>query len=246
VTTGPSAKTVPRVIAHRGASSDRPENTFSAFDEALKQGCDGIEMDIQLTRDEVPVIYHDKTLARVGGGRSRVSQLTLGELPHMPTLEDVLPRYAHRTQLFLEIKTREGTAGAPRHLLLARLTARMVKQLKMRSAARISILSFDATVLEAVRQSAPRIPRVLNMAPPARLSPGLAARLADFSALSVDIRQLTPRFASAVRRAGCPLLAFTCNRPRTVSLALAAGVSGIITNRPAWLRHKLVSKDDGC
>jgi glycerophosphoryl diester phosphodiesterase len=243
VTTGPSAKTVPRVIAHRGASSDRPENTFSAFDEALKQGCDGIEMDIQLTRDEVPVIYHDKTLARVGGGRNRVSQLTLGELQRIPTLEDVLQRYADRTQLFLEIKTREGTAGAQRHLLLARLTARMVKQLK--SAAVISILSFDATVLEAVRQTAPRIPRILNMTPPARLSLSLAARLADFSALSVDIRQLTPRFASAVRRAGYPLLAFTCNRPQTVSLALATGVSGIITNRPAWLRHRLASKD-GC
>jgi glycerophosphoryl diester phosphodiesterase len=232
------------VIAHRGASSDRPENTFGAFDEALKQGCDGIEMDIQLTRDEVPVIYHDKTLARVGGGRNRVSQLTLRELQRIPTLEDVLQRYAQRTQLFLEIKTREGTAGARRHLLLARLTARMVKQLKMTSAAVISILSFDATVLGAVRQTAPRIPRILNMTPPARLSPSLAARLTDFSALSVDIRQLTPRFASAVRRAGCPLLAFTCNRPQTVSLALATGVSGIITNRPAWLRHRLASKND--
>jgi glycerophosphoryl diester phosphodiesterase len=254
VTTGPPATTVPKVIAHRGASSDRPENTISAFDEALRQGCDGIELDIQLTRDEVPVVYHDKTLARAGGGRRRVSDLSLMELQRLnaghsadaqfskqqiPTLAKILSRYARRTELFIEIKTREGTAGAQRHLLLARKTARMVKQFGR--AVSISILSFDATVLAAVKRTAPRIPRVLNLAPPARLGPTLAAKLADFSSLSVDIRRLTPAFARAVHRAGCPLLAFTCNRPQTVARALDAGASGIITNRPAWLRRRLES-----
>jgi len=245
---------MPKVIAHRGASSDRPENTISAFDEALRQGCDGIELDIQLTRDEVPVVYHDRTMARAGGGRRRVCDLSLAELQRLnadhrvepqfckqqiPTLAKILSRYAQRTALFLEIKTREGTAGAQRHLLLARKTARMVKQLTR--AVHISILSFDATVLAAVKRTAPRIPRVLNLAPPARLTPALSSKLADLSSLSVDIRRLTPGFARAVHRAGCPLLAFTCNRPQTVELALATGASGIITNRPAWLRRRLES-----
>ena len=69
-----------QAIAHRGASRDCPENTLAAFDEALRQGCDGIEMDLQLSRDGVPVIYHDRTLTRAGGGRHRVVSRDLAEL----------------------------------------------------------------------------------------------------------------------------------------------------------------------
>ena len=68
------------VIAHRGASRRRPENTLPAFDEALRLGCDAIELDVQLSRDGVPVVFHDKTLSRAGAGRKRVAGLKLAEL----------------------------------------------------------------------------------------------------------------------------------------------------------------------
>ena len=121
------------VIAHRGASQDCPENTTAAFDEALHQGCDGIELDLQLSRDGIPVVYHDKTLEKAGGGRKRVDQLELHDLErldagswldkkfrgqHIPILEEVLERYGRRTRLLLEIKTREGAAGRARHIQL--------------------------------------------------------------------------------------------------------------------------------
>ena len=106
------------VIAHRGASKEFPENTLIAFDEALGRGADGIECDLQLSRDGVPVIYHDRTLTRAGGGRKRVSRLDLAQLErldpgarvdarfrgqHIPTLERLLDRYADKTRLLLEI-----------------------------------------------------------------------------------------------------------------------------------------------
>ena len=52
------------VIAHRGAPRHYPDNTLAGFDRALRFPCDGIEFDVQLSRDGVPVVYHDRTLAR--------------------------------------------------------------------------------------------------------------------------------------------------------------------------------------
>ena len=56
----------PWIVAHRGAGREAPENTRAAFDAALAHGVAGLEFDVQLSRDGVPVIYHDRTLARIG------------------------------------------------------------------------------------------------------------------------------------------------------------------------------------
>ncbi len=69
--------------AHRGASHYAPENTFQAFYEGLRLGADGIETDIQLSRDGVPVLFHDDTLSRVCGVDAKVSDLTLAELKNL-------------------------------------------------------------------------------------------------------------------------------------------------------------------
>jgi glycerophosphoryl diester phosphodiesterase len=231
----------PLVIAHRGASHDRPENTFAAFDEALRQRCDGMELDLQLSADGVPVVYHDRTLAKAGGGRRRVAQLSLRELKkldihgqRMPTLEQVLRRYARRTLLLLELKGREEEA---RRVELARTTIAAVKKLKAEKS--VMLLSFDRLMLDAAARFARRLPRVLNIKPTPRLRKPLRAMLPSLAALAVDIRSLTPAFAGAVRRAGCPLFAFTCNRSGRVRQALGAGATGIISDRPGWLAQYL-------
>ena len=59
--------TTPLIIGHRGASAVAPENTMAAFGEAIDVGADGIEFDVRLTRDGVPVVIHDGTLRRTGG-----------------------------------------------------------------------------------------------------------------------------------------------------------------------------------
>ncbi|MGH8454787.1 MAG: glycerophosphodiester phosphodiesterase, partial [Nevskiales bacterium] len=108
-----------RVIAHRGAKHACPENTLSAFDQALLEGADGMELDLRLTRDGVPVVFHDHTLRKLGQLRQRLSDLALAQLRRLdfggwfdpafagepiPTLAQVLERYARKTQLCLELK----------------------------------------------------------------------------------------------------------------------------------------------
>ena len=225
----------PWVIAHRGASRDRPENTLAAFDEALSQGADAIELDVQLSRDGVPVVYHDRTLAKAGGGRRRVSRLDLSELAtldpgarldaafhgqHIPALEEVLERYGRRTRLLVEIKTREGAAAAARHLQLARTVAALLEKMKLEE--QVLILSFDADVLAACVDETPRLRRVLNLRPPRRMTASLRERLPELYAVSADVRTLSVDFGAEVARAGKPLFVYSCNCAQDARCAMAA------------------------
>ncbi len=236
------------VIAHRGAPRRCPENTIAGFDQALRFGCDGIEFDVQLSRDGVAVVYHDRTLARAGGGRRRVHQLDLAELKRLdagarfsearrrhaiPTLDEVLDRLNGRTRILVEIKTREGAGGAERHRQLARLVAE-----KIRGVPKSWVLSFDSDVLATVAVAAPRLPRVLNVRP---LLPGLAGKLrrAEPQIVDADVRGLSPAFGRRVRRGGRTLWSFTCNTSAQVRAALDAGAAAIISDRADWLATRL-------
>jgi len=239
------------IIAHRGASRRCPGNTLAAFDEALRAGCDAIEFDVQLSRDGVPVVWHDRTLNRAGGGRTRVAQSTTTELRRLdaaarfpggfarqpiPTLDGVLSRYSRRTRLLVEIKAREAPFW---NLRLARAAADAVA--RHRASGSVLILSFDPAVLDELGSVAPRLRRVLNVEPPRSLPAALRRRMAELTALSANVRTLTRRFAAEVRRAGCPLLVYTCNTPQRVRTALDCGASGVMSDRPGWLRERLAS-----
>lgn len=245
-----------QVIAHRGASRDRPENTIAAFDLARRDGCDGIELDVQLSLDDVPVVYHDRTLTRAGGGRRRVASVEWSELRQLgpgtrsgsrannlriSSLEQVLARYAAHTRLLVEIKTREQVSSPERHLRLARETARCIR--RFGHAKRTQVLSFDAQALAECERIAPEIPRVINVSTARRLGAIRSQASGTLAAISADVRILTPRFNREIHRAGIPLYVFTCNTPSRVEAALAAGAVAIMTDRPGWLRTRLASTE---
>ncbi|MCC5911378.1 MAG: glycerophosphodiester phosphodiesterase [Clostridiaceae bacterium] len=107
------------IIAHRGASGYAPENTIAAMDLAIKQGCDGIEMDVQLTKDRHVVVCHDWTVDRTTDGTGEIRNLTLEEIEKLdtgswfsekfagekiPTLEEVINFVPDSLLLNIEIK----------------------------------------------------------------------------------------------------------------------------------------------
>jgi len=112
-------------IAHRGASSLAPENTFTAFDKAVEIGADGIEFDVQLSKDGIPVVIHDENLERTTTGRGPVKGRSLSELKaldagswfapqfgevQVPTLDEVLTRYKASSLIFnIELKNENIT-----------------------------------------------------------------------------------------------------------------------------------------
>lgn len=69
-----------KVVAHRGFSGKYPENTMLAFRKAAEAGCDGIEMDVQLTKDRIPVIMHDETVDRTTDKKGKIRDMNYYEL----------------------------------------------------------------------------------------------------------------------------------------------------------------------
>lgn len=113
-----------KIIAHRGFSRDYPENTLLAFEKALDAGADGIETDLQLSLDNVPVLFHDDTLKRITALDKKPEELTLAELQsldagswfdprykkeHIPSLDELLQLCRARAILILEIKYAPST-----------------------------------------------------------------------------------------------------------------------------------------
>jgi glycerophosphoryl diester phosphodiesterase len=248
----------PWVIAHRGASAEFPENTRAAFDAALKAGPDAIELDLQRSRDGVPVVWHDRTLGKAGRPRRRVAGLTLVELKaldagawfgpafageRIPTLDEVLEAYGRRAVLLLEIKLRGGARSAAGHRALAEAVAERVAQAGLLD--RTFLLCFGLEPLEAARERVPGVRCVLNLDAAPRLTPAFRRRAAFLSALCLNVRALTPGFVARAHALGTPVLTFTCNTPVAVARARRAGVDGVIGDRPGWLRRRLDGGGEG-
>ena len=151
------------VIAHRGASSYAPENTFAAFDLAIEMGARQIELDVHATSDDQVVVIHDDTVDRTTDGTGPVTKHTLAELTlldagawfdarfsgqRIPTLGAVLQRYQSRLHIHVEIKGRSDH--------LAERTADLVREHNM--ATSVTITSFQHARLEETRAYAPELP----------------------------------------------------------------------------------------
>jgi glycerophosphoryl diester phosphodiesterase len=242
----------PLIIAHRGASHAWPENTAAAFDAALDEGADGIELDLQLTADGVVAVFHDHGLDKLGLARRHVSEYRWDELRRTDAgrwfagratkdrilrLEDVLEGWARRTRLYLEVKNNEGLAGRRRHRELARRVAREIEARGLNGA--VEILSFHDSALQDIHAVTPDIPLVRNL----RWSPGLRfirrMRL-PLAAVCVAIERFGPRHAPALEALGLPRYAYTCDDAAAFRRALALGVDKIISNRPAAARDWLM------
>ena len=241
-----------QVIAHRGASAVQPENTPAAFEEALRQGCDAIELDVQLSRDGVPVAFHDRNLARCGFPGSQVSDLTLAEIRNLrwkkrgrgagsgtiSTLDELLRDFGQRVRLLLEVKTREhGARGRERHAELMQKTILAVRTLALDSM--VSILSFDLDLLRLCERQAPHLPRILNLKKPLPPDGSFEEVVGRVVALSAKVRRVTAEFGERLAEARCPLLVFTCNNQAQIRRALRSRASGIMSDRPGWLRQQL-------
>ena len=113
--------TKPLVWAHRGASGYAPENTLAAFQKAVDLGADGVELDIQLTKDDQIVVIHDETIDRTSDGKGWVKDYTLEELrafsynrtkpeykhADIPTMREVF-ELLKPTGLFINIEIKTG------------------------------------------------------------------------------------------------------------------------------------------
>jgi len=232
----------PLVIAHRGASAYRAENTLPAFELAIEQGADMIETDLHRTRDGAVVITHDERLEGLGG-HGEIADATLDELrvldagggARVPTLDEVLDGFGARIAWNLELKrgTRADYPGleaaaleaVERHALLARTL----------------FSSFHDAVLARLRSRSPgaRIGLLVS-----RRHAGAMlerARALGAEALHPEASLVGPGLVDAAHAVGLAVLPFTVDEPDSMRRLLGMGVDGLFTNHPDRLRGILAA-----
>ncbi len=226
------------VVAHRGASGEYPENTLLAFDRALAQQADALELDVRLTADGVPVVIHDSTVDRTTDGSgpvgsfaaSALEALDAGRGERIPTLATVLDRYPD-TPIILELK--EPRAARPVADLL----------LSHGAAERVLVGAFEHAALgpfsePPFRRAASRRETLWGWLA-SRI--GWAIPCGTFRAFTVPerhgaFRVVDPAFVRAAARRGLPVHVWTVNQVADARRLRALGVAGIITNFPARMR----------
>lgn len=244
------------IIGHRGAAAVAPENTVASFVRALRDGADGIEFDVRLSRDAVPVVIHDARLKRTGRRRAAVSALTATELQNVdvgswfnrrhrglarseyseeriPTLEQVLAA-TRETQalLYLELKS-DGVVSQQ----LVKNVAALIGRHKLHE--RVIVESFTLGNLELVKQ----IDSGIKIAPlfepklePLSLVSGrrIIKRALRIGAEEIALHRssVNQRVVSAAKDSGLAVVVWTVDSLAYVARASRWGIKAIITNRP--------------
>lgn len=251
--------TTPLILGHRGASAVAPENTLAAFARAISDGADGIEFDVRLSRDGVPVVIHDASLKRTGLVDRQVSELTARELGQidvgrwffdrrqMPsssstpefvaTLAQVFELYSINSGLlYVEMKCDAG-AGA----LLAAAVVKLTRESRMER--RVVVESFDHAAIIEVKRLDPGIRTAALFEP--KLSRPLSTmrrlKMVDI-ALAVGADEIALHYTLAgariidkARAAGLETVLWTVDDPEWIKRARSLGIKALIANDPGSL-----------
>ena len=235
----------PRIFAHRGLvfQGDNQvvdENTFDSFALALDAGADYLETDLQLTKDHVPVLFHDSDLTRLIGSKTLISELTLDQLKQVklpyagviPTLQETLEKFPE-AKFNLDFKT--PSTEAPGMAVIAKSDAfQRVLVSSFSDASRIRALAHSPVKIA----SSPGSSRVLSSFILARLNLAtpLASSLRTVQALQIPTKMYGidfthPRFIEAILKQDKEIHYWTINDPEEMVNLYKLGAHGIVTDR---------------
>jgi len=245
------------VIAHRGNSSEAPENTLPAFQSALDAKADLIELDYYHSADGVPVVIHDKILDRttnaedvLGQPKLLVDSLPLAELrkldvgtwfddkfagAKMPTLVESLDLIQTGSVTLIERK-----AGDPATLV------RLLEEKKLID--RVVVQAFDWNFVAECRRLSPRLALGTLSGKPANPEQIQAAAATGADIIVWDHEKIGRREIAQIHQLGKKAWAYTIDDPQRARQLIAAGLDGVITNKPAemaQLRGTVRRQDSG-
>jgi len=223
----PAAEGV-EIVAHRGASAYAPEHTLAAYDLAVRQRADMIELDVRASADGVPFVLHDATLLRTTGDHRAIASMTGQELDGLRSarrplrLEDVLARYRAEVRWLIEVK--DAHPGWERAMLAT------IERCGLQD--RVVVQAFDVNALLRLHVAAPW----LALAPLFDHPPWQAREfdaVAGFAgAIGVRHGRIDAALTARAHARGLKVLAWTVNDHGDMLRVGAAGVDGVITDRP--------------
>lgn len=230
-----------RIWAHRGSSKEAPENTMAAFRLAVADGADGIEIDVQFTKDLEIVVIHDEFLDRLTGVSGIVPQMTyeelmglnvayhrqdLGEVHQIPRLKEVL-ELLRGTDVVLNIELKNSTFLMPG---LEEAVVSLVSEYEMTE--QVIYSSFNHySIKTLVDMGYGQVSGLLFGA--MWIEPWTYAKELGVAAIHPLLTNLQlPDYVQGAHEAGIKIHAWTIDEPEHIALALALNIDAIITNVP--------------
>ncbi len=226
------------IYAHRGASADFPELTLAAYEGAVAQGADGFECDVRLTKDEVPVLWHDATMLARAANRGLIAEMTYKEVsrayPQILTLDEFLA---------FAVKSKKGVLIETKHPVLSgnRIEEVVVEKLtttKGIEKINVSVMSFSWFAIEKMKRLDRTIPTTFLMH---KNTPWFQAKLSSAKTIGPGINELReePIRAQRIKELGRSLNVWTVDDDADIKLCAQIGVDILITNKPAHAREVL-------
>lgn len=266
-TSGPEPGSHPFVVAHRGASADRPEHTQAAYELALAEGADGVECDVRLTRDGHLVCVHDRRVDRTSNGIGLVSDMTLAQLRELDygswhpsrrsngchgetgllTLDELVSLvldWSRPVKLFIETKHPVRYGALVESKVLALLHRYGIASPASADLSRAVVMSFSAAAVWRIRRAAPMLPTVL-LGETSRFLGGSAATTVGATAVGPSIMTLRqhPELVDRAAAQGRALYCWTVDHFEDVGYCRDLGVAWVATNHPGrtknWLQNGL-------
>jgi glycerophosphoryl diester phosphodiesterase len=263
----------PFVVAHRGASAARPEHTLAAYDLALKQGADGVECDVRLTRDGHLVCVHDRRLDRTSTGAGLVSTMTLAQLRELEygawhdswredgahgdtslltfdALVSLVLDWNRPVKIFVETKHPVRYGSLVESKLLALLHRYGIAAPASADRSRAVVMSFSAAAVWRIRRAAPLLPTVL-LGNSARYLTSTAATAVGATAVGPSLPALKdyPQLVDRAAAQGRAVYCWNVDEYDDIDFCRGAGVAWIATNHPgrtrAWLQNARTAEGSG-
>ena len=235
-----------KVIAHRGASYDAPENTMASFQKAIDDMADYIELDVQLTSNGEVVVMHDSNVMRTTGYDGELVNMSYKDIKSLdagswfseeyegekvPALEEVLELCQGKIKLNIELKP------AGNEDKLARNTVRLIEKYHMENDCIITSFSNSALMEVKAYNSNIKVGYILSVAY------GDFYDMKDIDFFSVNAAFLSKRTIDAIHNSGKQVYAWTVNNKDSIKSLTNKGVDGIITDKPVLARETIYSRD---
>ncbi|NLU10065.1 MAG: glycerophosphodiester phosphodiesterase [Tepidanaerobacter acetatoxydans] len=238
------------VIAHRGASGYAPENTLAAIELALEQKCDGIEIDVQLTKDYEVIVHHDWNVERTTNGKGEIRDLTLQEIKQLDAgswfdekfkgekillLEEILETVPKSILLNIEMKSK-----ATDERELEKKVAGILKKYDRIDNTIIS--SFNHYSINKIKELLPEIKTgILYEADMIRPVDYVLSNFKEIYSLHPCNDYVGEKFVKMVKEANLKIYTWTVNDIFTAGLLSKLGIDGIITNYPDIMKKSIKS-----
>lgn len=245
------------LTGHRGESHDAPENTVASYKLAWERGATSAELDVYLTKDGQLIMSHDANTERCSGGKAKlvIKDSTVEELQKldvgswkdpkyagekMPLLSEALATIPAGHRMFNEVKI--GPEAVPELTRVFKASGKTPDQLV--------VIAFNLETCRAAKKALPahKVFWLSNTTPnkktkaPAPTAAELIAKAKDAGLDGLDLQSsdtMTPEYINEIKSAGLELYVWTVDDPAVAQKYIDAGVDGVTTNRPSWLKMQV-------